>query len=186
MKDNYQLNKKKFLIQIIIAIVISIFFQLIIDPLIYDPYVRGSIRILVGDAVVITSLSQWFFSFSFAYLYYRENEILENYLLCGFIPLVIIVGVELAVLGLFWDFLHIPPIIISIFIIIKRHSKIKLKYIGIISIFLMVWASIVRLLGTNYTTVAIFPEGLVVILLWPLLNLLMGAMIIYLPKKIRK
>ncbi|MBD3228929.1 MAG: hypothetical protein GF329_12140 [Candidatus Lokiarchaeota archaeon] len=138
---------------------------------------------LAGNAIVITSLSQWFFSFSFAYIFYPDNEILNNYLLCGFMPLLIIVGVEFFVLYLFYDFLHIPPIIVSIYIILKKYSKIKLKAIGTISALLMVWAAIVRLIGTNYTTVSLFPEGLIVIILWALFNLSMGFIIKYISKK---
>lgn len=186
MKLFNNIDKKKFLIQIVIAILISIFFQFVLDPFVYDPYVRESIRMLAGDAIVITSLSMWFFSFSFAYLFYPDNEILSNYILCGFIPLLIIVGVEFFALHMFYDFLHIPPIIVSIYIILKKYTKIQLKTVGIISALLMIWAAIVRLVGTNYTSVSLFPEGLVVVILWPLLNLLMAFIIRYVSNKWKK
>ena len=57
-KPSYSLDRKKFLIQILIAVGISIFFQFIIDPFIYDPYIREFIGGMEGgDAIVICSLS---------------------------------------------------------------------------------------------------------------------------------
>lgn len=178
-----QLQKKKLFIQLSITIGISVFFQIIIDPYIYNPYVRQLLGGFLepGNAIVICSLSMWFFSFGLAYLYYRENDILTNYLICALIPLLLIVGLEFSRL-MFWDFLHIPPIFVIFHIIWKYRSTIRLKKVAILSAILIIWATTVRLIGTNYTGVSLFPMGLIAIICWPLINLFL-AYCITRPKK---
>ncbi|MHA1894754.1 MAG: hypothetical protein ACTSX4_09645 [Candidatus Helarchaeota archaeon] len=178
------IDKKKFLIQIVIAVCISIFFQLMIDPWIYDPFIRNNMGVLeAGNAIVITSLSMWFFSFSIAHFFYRDNEVINNYLLCSFPPLVVIIVVEFSSL-VFIDFLHIPPVIIVLISIIwKKANTLKLKNVAIASVILAGWATLVRLLGTNYTSVGLFPLGLIIIIAWPLLNILLVFIINLIEKK---
>ena len=173
------LDKKKFLIQILVAIGISVLFQLVIDPVIYDPFIRDRMGGFLepGDAIVICSMSMWFFSFSLTFFIYRTNEIINNYLLCAFIPLAIIVGFEFATL-FFIDFLHIPPVIIIVFIIWKHRSTFQLKKVAIASVVLIIWATTVRLIGTNYTGLPLFPHGLVAVIGWPLLNILLAYILI--------
>ncbi|MHA1378532.1 MAG: hypothetical protein ACTSRG_09140 [Candidatus Helarchaeota archaeon] len=178
------LDKKRFHIQILIAAVISVIFQLLIDPYIYNPYVRNAMAggfIDPGNAIVITSMSLWFFSFSFAFLYYQDNEIINSYLLCAFIPLIGIVGIEFFSL-LFWDFLHIPPVIIIIYVIWKQRNTINLRYALFSSIILSIWLLTVRLLGFNYTGLSI-PLTIGAMCIWPFLNLLLSYIIIKLLKK---
>jgi hypothetical protein len=170
--SNDILNKKKFLIQILIAICISVFFQFVIDPLIYDPYIRQQLMVFPEPpgSIVICSLSMWFFSFSLAFLYYPSNTIINSYLYCALIPLSLLVGIEFTYL-FFYDFLHILPLI-SIFIILwKKRSTIKLKNVAVTSIVLIIWATIARLTEVNYTGVPLFPFGLLAIIIWPLLNI---------------
>ncbi|MHA1298726.1 MAG: hypothetical protein ACTSO9_04695 [Candidatus Helarchaeota archaeon] len=181
--SGFVINRKRFYIQIIIAVVISVIFQLLIDPFIYDPYVRKQIGGFIdpGNAIVITSMSMWFFSFSFAFLYYQDNEIINSYLLCAFIPLVGIVTIEFFSL-LFWDFLHIPPIITIIYIIWKQKETINLRYVFFASIILSVWLITVRLLGFNYTGLAI-PIAIGAMCIWPCINLLFSYVLIKIFKK---
>lgn len=180
------LDKRRFFIQIGIAVCISIFFQFVLDPYIYDPYIRDQMTGLfeAGDAIVICSLSMWFFSFSLAFFYYK-NELLTNYLICSFIPLLIIVIAEFTFF-LFYDFLHIPPVIVVCYILCKYRQTIRLKYVALSSLFLILWATTVRLLGTNYTAIALFPLGLLAIICWPLMNLFFALLIKYFDKKHRK
>ena len=183
MSDHFELDRKKFLIQILIAVGISIFFQLIIDPWIYDPYIRNVMGGLEGeDAIVITSLSMWFFSFSIAYFYYPKNEIITNYLICALLPLALIVGVEFARL-FFIDFLHIPPLITIGYILIKQRDTLKLKLVAITSVILSLWMTIVRLIGTNYAFIPILPWGLIAIITWPLITSFIVYIILIIEKK---
>ncbi len=177
------LNRKKFIIQILIAIGISVFFQLVIDPLIYDPFIRENLGGLIeaGDAIVICSLSMWFLSFSMAFLYYRNNEIINNYLFCAFLPLLLIVGFEFASL-FFIDFLHIPPVIIGFVILWRYRATLKLRNVLVTSLVLVIWIIIVRLVGTNYQSVSLFPMGLLAIIFWPLLNIFLYYLVIHFRK----
>ena len=168
-----QLDWKKFLIQIVLAIGISIIFQLVIDPLIYDPFIRAEMGVLESsDAIVICSLSMWWFSFSMAFFIYRENEIINNYLLCAFLALLMIVGIEFASL-FFIDFLHIPPVIVVVIILWKYRSTLRLKNVALTSVLLIIWFATVRLIGTNYTSIPLFPWILLAAIFWPLLNILL-------------
>jgi len=167
------LIKRKFLIQIVIAINISILFQLIIDPLIYDPYIRQQAVVFpeTGESIVICSLSMWFFSFAIAFFYYPENNVINSYLYCALVPLALLVGIEFAFL-FFIDFLHIFPLLVIGIILWKRRSTIKLRNVAITSLVLIIWAAIDRLVGVNYTGIPLFPEGLLMIIFWPILILM--------------
>lgn len=181
---DFMINKKRFFLQIIIAIGISVIFQLVVDPLIYDPFIRDQMSGLfeAGDAIVICSLSMWFFAFSISFFIYRNNHIINNYLLCAFFPLVIIVAFEFGSL-FFIDFLHIPPVIIIFIILWRYRSTLRLKNVAITSIILIIWAATIRLIGTNYTRVPLFPMGLLAIIFWPIMNLLLIYLIIYFERR---
>ena len=179
-KSDFEIDNKKFLVQILIAAAISVVFQLFIDPFIYDPYVRQAMAggfIDPGDAIVITSMSMWFFSFSIAFFYYPENEIINSYLLCSFVPLIGIVAGEFICL-MFYDFLHLPPvIIIAIFIFWKGRETLDMRTIAISSIILSFWLLTVHLLGFNYATLQTWMI-VVAMGLWPVLNLILGYILI--------
>ena len=172
--SDFELDKKRFLIQLLIAVVISVLFQLLINPFIYEPFIRVHRRVFVspGD-IVLTSISLWFFSFSFAFFYYQDNEMINSYLLCSFIPLIATFAIEF----IFYDFLHIPPIIVVIYILWKRRGSINLRYLIFANVVLFFWLLIVRLLGINYTSIPI-PMIVIVMLIWPSLNLLIGFIIV--------
>jgi len=130
-----------------------------------------------GDPYVICSLSMWFFSFSIAFLFYRDNEIINNYLLCAFFALGMLVAVEFAFL-FFIDFLHIPPIIVIFIILWRYRATLKIKNVFVTSLVLIVWIAIVRLVGTNYQSIPLFPMGLLLLIFWPLSNLLIVYLVI--------
>jgi len=176
------LDRKKFLIQILIAVGISILFQFLIDPYIYDPFIREVIGGMEGgDAIVICSLSMWFFSFTCVYFYYPDNEILVNYLFCSLIPLSVIVGFEFARL-FFIDFLHIPPLIAGIYILIKQRRHLNIKAMAVTSTIVSIWFLIVRLVGTNYTIIPL-NVGLIFVFAYPLLHVFLVFLINYFDKK---
>ncbi|MHA1265637.1 MAG: hypothetical protein ACTSRS_10415 [Candidatus Helarchaeota archaeon] len=176
-------NKKKFIIQLLIALSISLFFQFILDPLVYTPYVRAQLSgfFETENSIVICSLSMWFFSFAFAFFYYK-NSIITNYLVCSFIPLLLIVGIEFSFF-LYYDFLHIPPLIVVGYILWNYRATLRLYKIAFTSVILVAWATLVRLLGTNYTGVPLFPLGLIAIVCWPLINVLFIYILLFLDKR---
>lgn len=172
--SDFKLDKKRFLIQLLIAVVISVLFQLIINPFIYEPFIRSQRSVFINPGeIAVTSISIWFFSFSIAFFYYQDNELINSYLLCSLIPVIGTFVIEF----IFYDFLHIPPIIIVIYILWKRRGTINLRYVISVSIVLSFWLLIVRLLEFNYTAIP-FPLIVIVMLIWPFLNFLFGFIIV--------
>lgn len=117
------------IIQIIIAIVISLTFQFIIpfswqplDTFLYGVKNHGD----PGANIIIFTISQWYFSLSIAWLFYRENPYINNFLIYSIVPLGMIVVYEFSVLFLYYDYIHITPLIIDAYLIWKyRHTLLK-------------------------------------------------------------
>ena len=175
--SDFSLDKKRFLIQIVLAVVISILLQLVVVPLIIDPLTRKFPTIFETRAtILITTLSFWFFSFSVAFFFYPENEIINSYLLCSLIPLVVIIVQEFISL-FFFDVLHLLPIIVVILIVWKNPKTINLKYVTITSPLLVIWFLIVRLLGINYPTFELSPLGIIYLITWSFMNILLAYII---------
>ncbi|MFX1453208.1 MAG: hypothetical protein ACFFCM_20410 [Promethearchaeota archaeon] len=175
--SDFSLDKKRFLIQILIAVVISVLLQIVIVPLIIDPLTRRFPTIFETRAtILITTLSFWFFSFSVAFFFYPENEIIDSYLLCSIIPLIIIIIQEFVSL-FFFDILHLLPIIVVILIIWKNPKTINLKYVTITSPLLVIWFLIVRLLGINYPTFELSPLGITYLITWGIMNIVLAYII---------
>ena len=172
--SSFSLDKRVFLIQILITISISVFLQLVIDPLIIDPLTKRHQNIFeTAPTVLITSLSCWFFSFSMSFLYYPKNELVNSYLFCSIIPLTVIVAQEFFAL-FFFDLLHLIPIIVVIYIILKKRDTINPKYVTIFSPILVIWYFTVKLLGLNYLSFEIFPFGLIYMIIWAFLNVIIS------------
>jgi hypothetical protein len=166
-----EINKRKFIIQIAIAVTITLLFHFLIDPYLYHPYIKNFFGdYLSGSPFAITTLSVWLFSFSFAFFYYPDNEAINNFLVSGFPPLASILAFEFYSL-VFLDFFHILPLIVTLIILSKKRSTLKAKNIVIITIIQIIWVSTVRLTGINYTRMPIFPFGLIMGVLWILFNL---------------
>ncbi len=176
-------NRKKFLIQIIVAIAISLCFQFVIAPFIIDPimaFVTGEPQ---DSSRIIITLSQWFFSFSVAFFYYSRNKIVNNYLFCGLLPVTFFLLYKFIFLQVFVDFLHILPIVVNIIILWKLRDSFNLKLVSICSLFLVIWLAMDRLLELAYIEFSIFPIGVIVIILWPLFNLIIAYFIIFLQSR---
>lgn len=177
------MNRKKFLIQIIIAIAISVLFQFVIAPFIIDPvmaFVTGEAQ---DSSRIIITLSQWFFSFSVAFFYYPKNELVNSYLFCGFLPVTFFLLYKFIFLQVFVDFLHILPIIVNIIILWKLRETINLKLVSICSLFLVAWLVADRLLELAYIEFPIFPIGVIVIVILPVFNILVAYLIQFLRSK---
>ncbi|MFX0133208.1 MAG: hypothetical protein ACFFDN_06145 [Candidatus Hodarchaeota archaeon] len=175
--NNFSLDNKRFLIQILIAVIISVLLQIVIVPLVIDPLTRRFPTIFERRAtILITTLSFWFFSFSVAFFFYPENEIINSYLLCSFIPLVIIIIQEFIAL-FFFDVLHMLPIIVVIYIVWKLPDTINLKFTTIASPILVLWFFTVRLLGINYPDFELSFLGISYIIIWGILNIIIAYII---------
>ncbi len=175
--SDFSLDKKGFLIQILIAIIISVLLQIIVVPLIIDPLTSRFPTIFERRAtILITTLSFWFFSFSVAFFFYPENELINSYLLCSFIPLLVIIIQEF--MGLFFfDILHMLPIIVVIYIVWKLPDTINLKYTTIASPILLIWFLIVRLLGINYPDFELSFLGISYLIIWGISNIIIAYII---------
>lgn len=121
------------LIQIAVATIISLIFQFII-PLNWQPldvYTLGPDvkHGYPGANVVLFALSQWFFSLSVAWFLYRDNKYLNNFLVYTLVPTSTIIFAEFFEIYLYYDYIHLLPFLVSIFIIWKRKKDLYPKYV---------------------------------------------------------
>ena len=118
-------------IQLTCAIVISLIFQFLIpfswQPL--DTYQYGASQ--HGDPgtnLVIFTISQWYFSFSIVWFFYRKNPFLNNFLIYSIVPLGIIVVYEFSVLFLYYDYIHILPLFVDVYMIWKQRKTLLKRF----------------------------------------------------------
>ncbi|MHA1230172.1 MAG: hypothetical protein ACTSRP_14560 [Candidatus Helarchaeota archaeon] len=163
-------SKLKFLIQITIALILTIimyFLYPFIGPL--PEYIRHHLEggEIFQNYNLIFSLSIWNFSLSLAWLFYRDNPVLNNFLSLTFIPSGILVFVEIIYLNIFYDYIYIVPTIIGIIILAKKRNSLKLKYLLSISGGLIGLVYLEYFLGIAYSNIS------------PLLLLLASIIMIY-------
>jgi len=157
--------KQKTLFQIGIAITISLVFQFLI-PVSWRP-----LPTVIGEDFeswnVIFTLSQWFFSFSIAWFFFRDNRYINNYLICSILPLGVIVALEFTVLFLYYDYLHLLPFIIDMYILWKKRGIINRKLMLSFLVFFSIWFLLDYFLGLAYYQIPLF-LFLLALLLWVL------------------
>jgi len=119
------------LIQIAIATMISITFQFIIpfswqplDTFLYGAKNHGD----PGTNIVIFTISQWYFSISVAWFIYRDNPYINNFLIYSLIPLGIIFFYEYFFIFLYYDYIHVVPFFLGIYLIWKKKETLSQKY----------------------------------------------------------
>ena len=133
--------KKITLIQFIIATIISLLFQFVI-PVEWQPLMGALPPGSEGENVVFFTISQWFFSLSVAWLFYRDNKYLNNFLIFSFIPTSMMLVDEFIFIGLYYDWYHLYPFIVDIFILWKKRDTLNQKtFLKFIIIFAL-WLSI--------------------------------------------
>ena len=117
-------------VQIMTATVISLVFQFLIpfswqplDTFLYGIRQHGD----PGTNLVIFTISQWYFSISLAWFIYRDNPYINNFLIYSIVPLGIIVIYEFFFLYLYYDYIHITPVIIAAYLIWKRRETLSRK-----------------------------------------------------------
>ncbi|MFX1379578.1 MAG: hypothetical protein ACFFA4_10850 [Promethearchaeota archaeon] len=118
-------------LQISIATFISLLFQFLIpfswQPL--DTFLYGIRQHGDPDTnLVIFTISQWYFSLSLAWFIYRDNPYINNFLIYSIIPLGIIIFYEFFFLFLYYDYIHIVPVIVDIYLIWKKREIFSQKY----------------------------------------------------------
>ncbi|MFX0072355.1 MAG: hypothetical protein ACFFAO_14815 [Candidatus Hermodarchaeota archaeon] len=135
MKKIKELNLKTItIIQTIIATTISLIYQFII-PMNWNPL---DVRMFGPDIkhgdpdrnICIATLTQWYFSFSIAWLIYRDNPYLNSFLVyMSFISAGTIIFLSVVLYQLFWDYVHITPFVIDIYILKKKRETLYQKWI---------------------------------------------------------
>lgn len=141
------------IIQIIIATVITLLFQFVF-PLNWQPFDRAlhGPNVQHGDpgtSVVISTLSQWFFSFAIAWLIYRDNPYINNFLIYSLVPLINVVVMDLFLL-LFWDYIHFIPLAIDFYILFKKRETLFQKWFPYYLVFFSSWYCVVYFLRLTY------------------------------------
>ncbi len=155
--------KEKTLIQVVIALVIALLFQFLI-PVDWQPFntaIGNDLGVLNGFGSPITSLSTWFFALSIAWVIYRKNSYINSLMMYSLIPLIVIVGVEFIFYSLFWDYIHIVPLIVNIAILRSRET-LRQKFIVLFSFLLTGLIFLEYYIGIAYTAI---PELMILICL---------------------
>jgi len=134
------------LIQIIIASIITLVFQFII-PLSWQPldvYTLGPDvkHGTPGANIVLFAVSQWYFSLSLAWFLKRDNKYLNNFLAYAIVPLSSIVIPEIVIIGLYYDYIHLIPFFVSIYILLYKRDSLYPIYVIYYIIILTVWSII--------------------------------------------
>jgi len=130
--------KQKTLIQVLIALCIVLLLQFVI-PLAYQPFnlIVGPIfGNSTGSVIVVADLGAWFFALAVAWVFYRENSYLNSLMVYSMIPLTVIVLEEFFLYGLFWDYIHLIPFMVNLFILVRKRATLKSNYILLSSLFL--------------------------------------------------
>ena len=165
-------------IQLACAIVISLIFQFLIpfswQPL--DTYQYGASQ--HGDPgtnLVIFTISQWYFSFSIVWFFYRKNPYLNNFLIYSVVPLGIIVVYEFTFLFLYYDYIHIVPLFVDVYLIWKHRETLLKRFAPYVITLNIIW-----LLSVYFFKLAYYNEELLIFIrnviiyfmLWTALSLL--------------
>ena len=166
------------IIQVLIASLISLVFQFLLpywwQPL--DTFQHGVRQHGdVGVNVVIFTISQWYFSLSIAWLIYHDNPYVNNFLIYSIVPLGIIVAYEFFFIFLFWDYIHLIPVILDIYLILKKRETLKQKFAPFIIFLNTIWLFSVYFLNLAYyrEDFSIFMRNyLVYLVLWSGLSFL--------------
>jgi len=129
MKKLGQLSLKSItLIQIIVAVIISLLFQFII-PLAWQPLDAFEAGKLIhhgdqGTNIIIFTVSQWYFSFSVSWHLKRDNKYINNFLVYSIPGLSSIIFIEFFIYGLYYDYIHLLTLVTAIYIIIKKKDTL--------------------------------------------------------------
>ena len=149
------------IIQVTIATIISLLFQFVfpytwqpLDVRMYGPDVKH------GDPklnVVMANFSQWFFSFSIAWILYRDNPYINNFLVYSFGSLSMIFLAEIFYYNLYWDFIHVTPLCVDVYLLWKKRDTLYQRWFPYYLFFTSIWYYTAYFLHLAYF---LFPLGL--------------------------
>ncbi len=169
------------LIQVTIAIIISLLFQFVIpfswqplDTFLYGVKQHGD----PGINLVIFTISQWYFSFSLAWFIYRDNPYINNFLIYSIVPLGIIFLYEFLFLYFYYDYIHVTPFILDIYLIWKKRETLSQKfgiYIIVLNISWLIIVYFLKLAYYNEDLLVFIRNILIYSVLWILLSFLFRA-----------
>jgi len=182
IKSKFKLNELNLititLIQITLATTISLLFQFLIpfswQPL--DTFLHGARS--HGDPganIVIFTISQWYFSLSLAWLLFRDNPYINNFLIYSIVPLGIIFVYEFFFLFLYYDYIHVIPFILDIYLIWKKKETLSQKFSIYIILLNIIWLFLVYFLNLAYYSeeLSVFLSNILIYtVLWILLSFL--------------
>ncbi len=147
------------LIQISIASIISVIFQIVIpfswqplDKFLYGAKNHGD----PGTNLVIFTISQWYFSFSLVWFLYRENPYINNFLIYSIVPLGVIFFYEFFFIYLYYDYIHVIPFFLSIYLIWKKRETLFQKFACYIIPLNIIWLLVVYFLKLAYYNAELF------------------------------
>ena len=146
--------KRKTIIQLAIATIISLLFQFVI-PFSWQPLhlYNNGINAQHGDSglnLVIFTISQWYFSLTLAWFIFRDNKYLNNFLAYSIVPLSTILIPEFFIYRLYYDYIHILPFIVGTYITWKKRDTLFEKYVIPNFILVSIWFYIVYFLKLAY------------------------------------
>jgi len=182
IKSKFKLNELNLititLIQITIATIISLLFQFLIpfswqplDTFLYGDRSHGD----PGANIVIFTISQWYFSLSLAWLLFRDNPYINNFLIYSIVPLGIIFVYEFFFLFLYYDYIHVIPFILDIYLIWKKKETLSQKFSIYIIPLNIIWLFLVYFLNLAYYSeeLSVFLSNILIYtVLWILLSFL--------------
>ena len=182
LKSKFKLYKLSLisitLIQISIATIISLIFQFWIpfswqplDTFLYGSRSHGD----PGANLVIFTISQWYFSFSISWFIYRDNPYINNFLIYSIVPLGIIFFYEFFFLFLYYDYIHVFPFIVSIYLIWKKRDTLSQRlgiYVIVLNISWLFLVYFLRLAYYNEDLLIYLRNTLIYSILWIFLSFL--------------
>lgn len=190
MRTLSELNLKSItMIQLIVAFAVSLLFQFVIPmnwQLLYyfseGPNVH---HFEEGMNIVIFTISQWYFSLSIAWFLKRDNPYINNVLIYSIVGLFLTIIGEIISFGLFYDYYHLIPFFVSVYIFWKKRDTIKPIYVIHNSIAIIIWLLLVYIFGLAYYQVA-FTEYLIRLIIVILLGYALAYVIKYLKDREHK
>ncbi len=180
-----ELNLKSItIIQVLFALIISLLFQFVI-PMNWQPlYFFGSNPNVQhfdeGANIVIFTVSQWYFSLSIAWFIKRDNPYINNVLIYSLIGLALTIISEIVSFGLFYDYYHLIPFSVSIYIFWKKRDTLYPLYVIHNSIGITFWLLLVYFLRLAY-----FQDLLIDYIIKLVLIVLLGYVLAYIIKYLK-
>jgi hypothetical protein len=141
------------IIQLSIATIVSLLFQFII-PYEWQPLNRKVPHGTPGENIVFFTVSQWFFSFSVSWLIYRNNKYINSFIIFSFITVSMMIFDEFIRLGLFYDWYHLFPFSVDIYLLWKKRDTIDQRIFLYYIIHISIWLYLGYFLKLAYYTIS--------------------------------